>query len=285
MQPIVKCFKRNCDIWSNQGTILPMELVSALILGIVQGLTEFIPVSSSGHLILVGQMLNFRHSGLAFDTVLDVGTLAALYIFFARDFWAMGRDLVLGGPQRRLALILAVATVPAVVAGLLVADLAETVFRSSTLVAFNLIWVGIVMYLADRYCRQRYSLEGVTPVRGIGIGLAQCLALVPGTSRSGITITAGRLLGLDRVSATRFSFLLSAPVITGATLYALMKPETITGFSTAPEVYVVGILGAFVAGYAAIRFMIGYLSRHGLAPFAVYRVLLGVFILISGALS
>ncbi len=259
-----------------------MQLLDALILGLTQGLTEFIPVSSSGHLILVGHFLNFRHSGLPFDTALDIGTLVALYAFFARDFWQIGRDFVMGGPKRKLGALLLAATVPGVVVGVLVQHAAETTFRDGRLVAVNLIWVGIVMFLIDRYSRKDLGLDKVNLPRALAVGVAQAVALVPGVSRSGITITAGRALGLDRVSATRFSFLLSAPIITGATLKVLAKPSNLHEVVAAPWLYVVGILAAMVSGYLAIKFLLGYLSKHGLGVFALYRIAVGIIILAVG---
>ena len=127
-----------------------LELIKAIVLGLVQGFTEFIPVSSSGHLILVGHFINFSYSGLAFDVALDIGTLAALYIFFWKDFWNLAHDFVFGGENRKLAGYILLATIPAVLAGVLIQGLAETVFRNNALVAFNLIWVGLLMLFIDR---------------------------------------------------------------------------------------------------------------------------------------
>jgi undecaprenyl-diphosphatase len=259
-----------------------MQLLDAILLGLTQGLTEFIPVSSSGHLILVGHFLHFQYSGLAFDTALDIGTLAALYLFFARDFYQLGHDLILGGPHRKLAWYILLGTVPAVVAGVLVEKLAETTFRHGPVVALSLIWVGVVMFFVDRYAQQRRDIEHVTWPRALAIGAAQAVALIPGTSRSGITITASRAMGFDRVSATRFSFLLSAPVITGATLKVLAHKETVHQMLSVPVLYGAGILAAFVSGYLSIRFLLQYLSKHGLGVFAVYRIVLGVIILAVG---
>ena len=262
--------------------MLVMQLIDSIILGITQGLTEFIPVSSSGHLILVGHFLNFQYSGLAFDTALDVGTLIALYAFFARDFWEIGRDFVLGGPKRRMGLYLILATIPGVIAGILVQHYAETIFRDGRLVAINLIWVGIVMYLVDKYSPTKLNIGGVTLPRVMTVGVAQVLALVPGVSRSGITITTSRALGFDRVSATRLSFLLSAPIITGATLKVLIEPANIHQMGAAPWLYAAGIVSAAVSGFLAIKFLLRYLSKHGLAIFAAYRVVVGIIILMIG---
>lgn len=259
-----------------------MQLFQAIILGLTQGITEFIPVSSSGHLILVGNYLQFEYSGLAFDMALDIGTLLALYLFFARDFLTLGHDLIWGGPKRRIAVYILLATIPGVIAGVMLQGLAESTLRSPQLVAINLIWVGVVMWIIDHWSRRDRGFESMNLPRAMVVGLAQVAALVPGISRSGATITAGRALGFDRVTAVRFSFWLSAPITTGATLKALLDGESLQQMSVVPGLYIAGILAAFVSGYIAARFVIGYLSRHGLGIFAAYRIVLGVFILVMG---
>lgn len=259
-----------------------MQIIQALVLGITQGLTEFIPVSSSGHLILVGHLLGFKYSGLAFDVSLDIGTLAALLIFFRRDI----RDLAVGLLRRtehsRLSWLMVLATVPGVLAGVSLQHLAETTFRSSQLVAANLIIVAFVMLAADRLGRRTLGLADVTVGRALGIGLAQALALVPGVSRSGITISAGLLAGLDRIAATRFSFLLSAPIIAGATAKVMLEPANLKQFTADWTIYAAGIIAAFISGYFAIRFLLNYLNNHGISAFAYYRILVGVIILAIG---
>lgn len=259
-----------------------MELLKAILLGITQGLTEFIPVSSSGHLILMGQALNFEHSGLGFDIALDIGTLAALFIFFRKDITELFSGLIHKNEHTRIAWYMVAATIPAVVAGVLLQHLAETAFRSTQLVAINLIWVGVLMLVVDRFARGTVNLERLRLPQAVLIGCAQALALVPGVSRSGITITAARLVGMDRVSATRFSFLLSAPIITGATLKVILTPSNFGQLTDAPGLYAAGIIAAGISGYWAIKFMITYLSRHGLAPFAIYRIALGIFVITVG---
>jgi undecaprenyl-diphosphatase len=258
-----------------------LELLKAIILGLVQGFTEFIPISSSGHLILVGNFLQFDYSGLAFDTALNIGTLAALGAYFWKDFWNLAHDFVMGGKDRKLAGYILIATLPAVVFGVLVQDLAETVFRSNVLVAFNLIWVAILMLAIDRMPQLIKAVQDIKLPQSIIVGFAQALALIPGTSRSGITIIAGRALKMDRVTATRFSFLLSAPVITGATLKLILSDSTLSQMGSMPSLYIGGIVGAFIAGYLSIKFLIKYLSKNGLAIFAYYRIVLGILILLS----
>ncbi|HSX41337.1 MAG TPA: undecaprenyl-diphosphate phosphatase [Candidatus Saccharimonadales bacterium] len=259
-----------------------IHILQALILGITQGLTEFIPVSSSGHLILVGHLIGFKDSGLAFDTALDIGTLGALLIFFRRDIVDLLRGLISRTEHSRLSWLMVLATVPGVLAGVALQHLAETTFRSAELVAINLIIVAFVMLAADRLSKGRLDTSDITAGRAVSIGLAQALALVPGVSRSGITISAGMLAGLDRVSATRFSFLLSAPIIAGATAKVVLKPENLAQWETDWALYLTGIIGAFVSGYLAIKFMLSYLGKHGLSAFAYYRIVVGAVILAIG---
>lgn len=230
----------------------------------------------------MGHLIGFKDSGLAFDTALDIGTLAALLVFFRRDIWLLLEGLVKKTDHTKLSWIMVLATVPGVLAGLLLQRLAETSFRSATLVAVNLIVVAFVMLAADRLGRRKLAISDMTPGKGLAIGLAQALALVPGVSRSGITISAGLLAGFDRVAATRFSFLLSAPIIFGATAKVTLKPSTLQQMSQDAVLYAVGILAAFISGYFAIRFMLNYLNKHGLAIFAYYRIVVGVIILAIG---
>jgi len=195
------------------------------LLGIVQGLTEFIPVSSSGHLILVSEFLNLENSSLTFDVALHGGTLIALFVVFWRDLIKLIKALFIKAPETQLAWLIIVATIPAAIVGFLLEDTAQGSFRSSKLVAVNLIIVAILMLLVERYAKNK-KLEGninkIQNKQGIFVGFAQALAVVPGVSRSGVTITAGLFAGIDRVVATRFSFLLGIPIIFGAVLKVLM---------------------------------------------------------------
>lgn len=256
-----------------------MDVIQAFILGVTQGLTEFIPVSSSGHLIVVGQAMDFKHSSLGFDIALDIGTLAALFIFFRRDIKMLLLGLIKKTDHSKLSWLMVLATIPAVIVGALLQDMAATTFRSTQLVAFNLIWVAFVMLASDHLAKRKLDLTDLNVPKSLSIGLAQCLALVPGVSRSGITISAGLLAGLKGEAATRFSFLLSAPIIFGATFKVMIEPENIGLLTAEPVLYAAGILGALVAGIFAIRFMLRYLAHHGLRIFAYYRIVLGLIIL------
>ncbi len=260
-----------------------MSVLEALILGIVQGLTEFIPVSSSGHLVLLHDWLGVQQSGLAFDVALHAGTLLALILYFRKDLTSLTESIFKGGPQRKLAGILAVATIPAVIAGFFLDDLAETTFRSTRLVAVNLIVIAFVMLAAERYYRRQQKktqLEKVSPKQGLAVGIAQALAIVPGISRSGITISTGLFAGLDRVAATRFSFLLGIPITAGAILKIFALDGGASQISTQPAIFLVGIAAAFASGMFAIVFMLRYLAKHTLDVFAYYRVATGLLVLI-----
>lgn len=254
-----------------------MTILQAIILGLIQGLTEFIPVSSSGHLLLLHQAFGIQEQGLGFDVALHMGTLAALVLFFYKDILTLARDALRGGPKRRLAFILALATVPAVVAGVLVQAAAETSLRSPFLVSITLSLMATIMLVAEKQAAKRtnqVSFEKITLGQGLVIGVAQAIALIPGVSRSGSTITAGIFAGLDRVAATRFSFLLSIPITFGAIIKILFDDDTLRQVSSEPELFIVGIVTAFTSGAVAIRFLLKFVAKHTLNVFAYYRLVL-----------
>lgn len=257
-----------------------MHLFQAIILGIVQGITEFIPVSSSGHLIIAERLLGVTQASLAFDVALHAGTLLALLIIFGRDFWRYGMAAIKGsGSDAKIGRLLILGTVPALLSGILLENLVETSLRSVMIVSFNLVWVGLVMLAVERWAVSRHNLEQVTTGQAALIGTAQALAVVPGISRSGSTIVAARFLGLDRVTAARFSFLLSGPIIAGALLKQVLGGAELAGQY---DILAAGILAAFASGYLAIKFLLSYLSRYGLEVFAWYRIGLGIVLLVVG---
>ncbi len=264
-----------------------MTIFEAIILGIVQGLTEFIPVSSSGHLVIFHALFGIEENGLAFDVALHIGTLTALAIFFYKDLLLLAKGILGRNDHKGLAWLLVGATIPAVFMGVLLQDVAETSFRSAALVAVNLILVAFFMLAAEGYARRHYenktTLLQTKVSQAAVIGVAQAVALVPGVSRSGITITAGVFAGLDRVSATRFSFLLAIPITLGA-IVKIMSDGGGQALSQQPSIFLAGILSALVSGLFAIRFLIRYLSKHDLTIFAYYRIVLGVCILAAVAL-
>ena len=257
-----------------------MIIFEAIILGIVQGLTEFLPISSSGHLILAewatgwqGELMN----NLSFDVALHVGTLVAVLWYFWRDWLQFGRaalNVVRGRAadyEARLVWYIVLATIPGGVAGLFFERTVETIFRNPLLVAAALAVVSLMMWLADRYALHERRLAEMTLGHALFVGVAQALALVPGVSRSGITISAALTAGYRREDAARFSFLLSTPIIAGA---ALHKVRHLSFQGHAAWGCILGTLCSAVVGYLAIRFLIRYLERHSLNIFVWYRLAL-----------
>lgn len=252
-----------------------MTIIQAGILGLIQGLTEFIPISSSGHLVLAHSALGVSETGLTFDVALHLGTLIALILFFWKDLLELARGLFTKTEKSRLAWLLVVATVPAVIVGVLLESAAESAFRSPLLVAINLAAFGLVMLAAENYAlriQHKTKLEKIHRNQALTMGFAQALAVVPGVSRSGSTITAGLFTGMDRVAATRFSFLLGVPIIAGAAAKVLLGGAALSQIGSEPGVFIVGILTAFLAGLWAIKFLLNYLAKHSLAVFAYYRL-------------
>lgn len=256
-----------------------MNLIQAIILGITQGLTEFIPVSSSGHLVLMHKLLGVTSSGLAFDVALHLGTLFALVLFFYKDIWQLILGLLGKNDKRRLALLLVMATAPAVVVGVLLESAAESAFRSVRLVSIDLIIAAFLMLLAERFAqgRKRHTkLSDTSTKQALVIGFAQAAAVVPGISRSGATITAGLFSGMDRLAATRFSFLLAMPITFGAIAKVLSGNDAVAQVKSEADLFMVGIITAFISGIFAIKFLLNYLSKHSLAVFAYYRIVIGL---------
>ncbi|MES2971776.1 MAG: undecaprenyl-diphosphatase UppP [Patescibacteria group bacterium] len=260
-----------------------MTIIQAIILGLIQGLTEFIPVSSSGHLVVAHHVLGVVESGLAFDVALHLGTLIALVVYFWKDLLVYAHALVKKSDKTRLTHLLIAATIPAAVLGYLLESKAESQFRSVRLVAFTMLLFGCIMLAAEHYYRKRQKhidLENIRTRQALAMGLAQAIAIVPGVSRSGSTITAGIFTGLDRVSATRFSFLLGIPITAGAILKVFSGGGVLRAAQDQQAIFLIGILTALLSGMFAIRFMLSYLSGHGLQVFAYYRIALGAFILL-----
>ena len=259
-----------------------MTYTQGVVLGLVQGLTEFLPVSSSGHLILVPRLFNWPDQGLAFDAVMHLGTLAALLAYFRRELLGMAS----GTLSRRLAGLLILATIPGAVAGVLLEKLIEARLRSPLLIACTTIGWALVMWVADRRAAAAPTapgdpLERVSLGQALTVGCAQALALIPGTSRSGITITAGLLDGIDRATAARFAFLLGIPITAGAGgLKALHLVREGAGPGEAGPL-AVALVTAFLSGWFAVWFLVGYLKTRSLRPFVVYRLLLGLALVIA----
>ncbi len=259
-----------------------MTVFQAIVLGIIQGLAEFLPISSSAHLSLAPLLFGWPAPGLAFDVSLHVGTLFALAWYFrqewinlARAAWSIVRTRQVRTLEQRRVVFLIVATIPAGVAGLLLEEYAETIFRAPIITALALIVLGLILWAVDRVMSDRRQLDQIRWTDAILIGIAQCFALVPGVSRSGATITAGRALGLDRSSAAVFSFLMSMPIIAAAAILKVPEALRETGLN-AP--LVAGIVAAALSGWLAIAVLLRFVSRNSYASFAIYRVLLGCFV-------
>lgn len=258
-----------------------MRYAQSIVLGLVQGVTEFLPVSSSGHLILVPLLFGWPDQGLAFDAVTHLGTLAALLAYFRGEL----RGLVAGTLSRRLAPLVVVATIPAGVAGIVFGPWIERHVRSALVIALATAAWGIVMWLADRRAVASQAgpgdaLERVTWTQGLIVGGAQALALIPGTSRSGITITAGLLTGLDRATAARYAFLLSIPITAAAGSYKTLHllGHGMPAGDVGP--LLVAVLTAFASGWFAVWFLVNYLRTRSLRPFVFYRVALAAVIVV-----
>ena len=262
-------------------------MIQAIILGIVQGLTEFLPISSTAHLILVPWLLGWQDPGLAFDVVLHLGTLTGIIAFFWRDFYRMfcgmvsrGRitmnDLTVDG---KIGWYIVIGTVPAGLAGLLFKDKIETVLRSPSIIALTLVLFALLLWWAERGGRKKRDLAQMNILDTIIIGFAQALALIPGVSRSGITITAGLFRDLERATAARFAFLLSTPIILAGGLLSFLDVHK-AGF---PQGMLWPSFGGFMAsaisGFLAIKYLLIFLSRQKVNVFVYYRILLGIFIL------
>ncbi|MFQ5532760.1 MAG: undecaprenyl-diphosphate phosphatase, partial [Candidatus Methylomirabilales bacterium] len=275
-----------------------MTLFQGIVLATVQGLTEFLPISSTAHLVLVPWFFGWHDPGLTYDLVLHAGTLFALLAYFARTWWELlgialrsGTHVLMSRPsqgafiggQRNSALlqVLVVATLPAAVAGYVLEVYAETVFRSPIVIAGMLVGVGLLMWVADRRPALTRRVETLGLRDALVIGMAQAVAIIPGTSRAGITIAAALFRNLTRESAAQFSFLLATPIIAGATISEGLEawtsglPAGLSGWDL-----LVGFVVSAVAGYAAITFLLRYLQVRTLSVFIAYRLTLGGVILL-----
>ena len=251
-----------------------MGLTEALILGIVQGLGEFLPISSSAHLVLTPWLFGWHDPGLGFNVALHLGTLAAVVAYFWRDWLSLVLNGLKGAKNRegRLFWYLAVATIPGALAGAALEHYAETVFRTPLLVGVMLIVMGVILYVADHYGARARGIYQVGWRDALLIGVSQAFAIIPGVSRSGATISAARFLGLEREAATRFSFLLSVPIIFGAGVFSLRD----IGVSDLTLPFWVGVITSAVTGFAAIAFLLRFVITRNFDIFVWYRVILGL---------
>jgi undecaprenyl-diphosphatase len=274
-----------------------MNIFHAILLGLVQGAGEFLPISSSAHLILAPWLFHFPDPGLSFDVALHTGTLLAVLLYFWKDwlqifrlalknfqfsifnFQTISNDSILNYKKNtkynnKILYFLIVATVPGVLAGYFLESYAESIFRSPLLIALALFLMGLALFLVDRYHTHRKHLDQLTWIDSLWIGLSQAIAIIPGVSRSGATITTGLFLGLSRESAARFSFLLSTPIILGAA--ALKLPKI---FETGIDIYVIaGMLSAAISGYLAIKYLLKFVEKASYVVFFWYRLALAFLI-------
>lgn len=259
-----------------------MTIFEAIVLGILQGLAEFLPISSSAHLSLTPWLLGWEPPGLAFDVALHLGTLIALVWFFWQE-WVTLFKAFIGivrkrrietESERRFAWVV-IATIPGAAAGYLLQDYARSIFRTPMLTGVMLIVMGVILWAADRYASQERSIESMTWKQAVGIGLAQMFAIIPGVSRSGSTITAGRAFGFSREAAAVFSFLMSLPIIAAAVVFE--GRHAIENGITAP--LVAGIIASAISGWLAISVLLKFVARHSYGVFALYRLIIGAGVL------
>ena len=260
-------------------------ILKAVILGIIQGLCEFLPISSSAHLILVPYLLGWEAHSLAFDVALHFGTLLAVLISFLEEWLGLFKGVIKRVTDKKKSFenkmfwYLVMATIPGAILGFLLDDMVENVFRTKIwLIAAALAVMGVFIYVGDRWADLHYRIETdykhISLKQALVIGLAQALAIIPGFSRSGTTILTARLVGLSKSAATKFTFMLSVPIILGATILKLKD------LSLTLETFA-GILASFIVGMLSIRFLTNYVKKHDFSIFAIYRVILAIVVLVK----
>ena len=262
-----------------------MSLLQIVILSLIQGLTEFLPISSSGHLILLSKLTSFPDQGPDMDVAVHIGSIVAVMIYFAKDIWRILCDLIKARLKPtmqtygcRLFWLLFIGTLPAAIIGFILYRYGLDDLRSTKIIGWNILIFGILLWLADNYTLSVRRVDDMDWKDAVAIGFAQCLALIPGTSRSGITITMSRLLGIERREAAKFCMLLSVPTIAGAgilTFYHILKYGTLI-----LDIAAQGIAFSFFASLAAIWIMMKWLKSRTFAPFVIYRIALGIFLLL-----
>ena len=258
--------------------LLPFDYRVAMTLGLLQGLSEFLPISSSAHLILAPWFFGWPDPGLTFDVALHVGTLVAVVLYFWRDWLTLLRAAPqLRSPDGRLFWLLMLGAIPGGIAGVLLDSFAEQTLRSPLLIAGTLSIMGLVLFAADAWGRRDRDLSDLRPIDAVLVGIAQALAIVPGVSRAGITIAMARGRGIARADAARFSFLLGCPIIMGAALYKLRDLAATPSVITGP--FLAGIATSAVVGLLSISFMLRYLRQAGLGLFVLYRLLLAALVI------
>ena len=254
-----------------------MGIFEAIVLGLVQGLTEFIPVSSSGHLIIAHELFGTTDSTLVFDVALHIGTLLALIVFFWKDILGLIKNVFAKNTQGKLSRIIIVGTIPAGLIGYLFSDWIDDNLRKPITVVITMIIMGLLMLAVEKYSSKKRTVSSVTMQDGVKIGFAQALALIPGVSRSGATITDGMIQGLKRADSARLSFLMAIPITAGAIAGSLLGAEQ-GELSGQTNIFVIGIIMALISGLFAIRFLLKFLSSNSLSVFAYYRIALALIV-------
>ncbi len=264
-----------------------MSLAQVLVLGCIQGLAEFLPISSTAHLILLPYFFNFPDPGLVFDISLHLGTLLAILIYFRKEWLELIRPVFpisQTGIIRIGRAVIIVATIPGILFGMLFEHWAESIFRTPLLIAFNLVIFGFILWFVDKKAKHLNELSRLTKKRAFFVGFWQALAIIPGVSRSGATITGGLLVGLTREAAVRFSFMLSAPIIFGSIMVGVYKIADGRGGAFSGLSMWLGILSSFNSGVLAINFLLKYVQTKSFLPFVLYRIALA-FVIIWIALT
>ena len=272
-----------------------LDFLKAVFLGVLQGLTEFLPISSSAHLRIFPELFGWGDPGAAFTAVIQIGTELAVLLYFRKDIWRIGSTWVRslykpelrGELDSRMGWYIIVGSLPIVILGVLLKDVIETSFRNLWVIGTTLIVLGIILGVADRVGRMDRTIERMTLRHSVYLGLAQACALVPGVSRSGATISMGRFLGYDRAAATRFAFLLAIPAVVGAGLFELKEiPHGENAYGPGPTF--IATVVSFLVGYAAIAWLLRYVTTRSYLPFVIYRILLGggtLLLVAAGVLS
>lgn len=264
-----------------------VDFLQAVVLGLIQGLTEFLPISSSAHLRILPEIFGWGDPGAAFTAVIQIGTELAVLLYFRKDIWRIATTWIRslyqpeyrGHLDARMGWYVIVGSLPIVVLGVLLKDVIEQDFRSLWIIGTTLIVLGLILGLADRIGGTDRQIKNLTMRHAIYMGLAQAAALIPGVSRSGATLSAGRLLGYDREAATRFAFLLAIPAVVGAGIFELKDiGQTDNPYGWGPTITATVV--SFVVGYAAIAWLLRYVSTHSYTPFVLYRVGLGALTLL-----